>query len=45
MRDEGRSHAILFAIKPEAQKAYRAIGFERIGDWMFDILIKPCKRL
>lgn len=41
LREEGRTHAVLFAVRPEAQRIYRSIGFSRVGDWMFDFLIRP----
>ncbi len=45
LRKEGRTNAVLFAVRPEAQKAYGAIGFERIGDWLFDFLKTPLAKL
>ena len=35
-RDMGCKKAILFTLNPQAERAYRAIGFERIGDWRVD---------
>ena len=32
-RDKGARRAILFSASPAAEAAYRAIGFQRIGDW------------
>lgn len=45
LQAEGLTHAVLFAIRPDAQAAYRALGFESLCDWIFDFLIKPLERL
>lgn len=37
-RDKGARRAILFSASPAAEAAYRAIGFERIGDWTLCLL-------
>jgi predicted GNAT family acetyltransferase len=38
VRDRGARRAILFSAGPAAEAAYRAIGFQRIGDWTLCIL-------
>jgi len=40
-RDKGARRAILFAASAAAAAAYRAIGFERIGDWTLCLLARP----
>ena len=45
LREEGVENAVLCAVRPEAIKAYRAIGFERLADWRLDFLINPVERL
>ena len=45
LRNEGYTNAVLFAIKPEAQKAFLSIGFNRIGNWIYDFLATPIDRL
>ncbi len=45
LRSEGVENAVLCAVRPEAIKAYRAIGFERLADWRLDFLINPVERL
>jgi len=44
-RQCGRTHAVLVAQRPDAKKIDRDIGFERIGDWLFDYLKEPVDRL
>ncbi len=41
MREEGATHAVLFTDTPQAEKVCRAIGFERIGDFLLDFPMKP----
>jgi GNAT superfamily N-acetyltransferase len=45
LRDEGASHAVLFARDPQAVRAYRAIGFDVMGDWRLDFLVTAASRL
>jgi len=40
-RREGLKHAVLFVIRPDAEKVYRDVGFAEIGEWYFDFLKKP----
>ena len=44
-RQCGRTQASLVAVRPDAEKIYRDIGFDRIGDWIFDFLKTPVDRL
>ncbi len=37
-RDRGASQAILFTHTPAAERAYRALGFERIGEYLIAVL-------
>ena len=41
VREDGATHAVLFANTAPAEKAYRAIGFDRIGRWRLDFLLEP----
>jgi GNAT superfamily N-acetyltransferase len=45
LQDEGYTNAVLFALKPDAQKVFSAIGFNRIGNWLYDFTTKPIDRL
>ncbi|MFA4994022.1 MAG: GNAT family N-acetyltransferase [Bdellovibrionales bacterium] len=45
LRQKGIANAVLFSSRADAQKAYRALGFNQIGDWIFDFLKKPIDRL
>jgi hypothetical protein len=44
LKREGQTNAVLFSSRMDAQKAYNAIGFTRIGDWLFDFLKLPVER-
>ena len=41
VRDEEATNAVLFTNNPQAERAYRALGFERVADWSLDFLITP----
>jgi hypothetical protein len=45
MHGEGTINAVLFAHRPDAVRPYRAIGFERIGDWLLEDLVTTVDRL
>ncbi|MDD3370555.1 MAG: hypothetical protein PHE27_01890 [Alphaproteobacteria bacterium] len=45
LRDEGMANAVLFTGRPDAQRACAAVGFLRIGNWIFDFLKAPVDRL
>lgn len=45
LRKERLVNAVLFAQKAEAVRAYRAIGFDKIGEWRLGFLINPVSSL
>lgn len=45
LRGEGMKNAVLFAIRPDAIKAYRALGFKDIGGWRLNYLKEPATKL
>jgi hypothetical protein len=45
LAERGLTNAVLYTLRFDAQRAYRAIGFNRVGNWIFDFLLKPVDRL
>lgn len=45
LRQQGASHAVLFAGNPPAKRAYAALGFTQIGDWKLSFLRQPGAQL
>lgn len=36
LQERGCKQAVLFTLNPQAERAYKAIGFKKIGDWRVD---------